>query len=630
MCGIAGVFSSSTIRPGTLAAMTDSLAHRGPDDSGTWIDAGAGVGLGHRRLSILDLSPLGRQPMHSACGRYVIVYNGEVYNFAALRAELEPLGHGFRGGSDTEVMLAAFAQWGVEGAVSRFVGMFAFAVWDRAERRLYLVRDRLGIKPLYYGWAGDAFLFASELKAFRQYPGFDPSLDRDALSLYFRHNYVPAPWTIYQRARKLEPGCILALDAPAGEPRLTTYWSALDAWNHGEANPFAGTEEEAADRLEALLADAVRMRLVSDVPLGALLSGGIDSSLVVALMQRASDAPVKTFSIGFHEAGYDESGHAREVAEYLGTDHAELYVTPREMLDVVPSIPGHWDEPFADPSQVPTCCVCALTRNHVTVALSGDGGDELFAGYQRYFWMERWARVARVPLRVREFFAPIVRNIPPGMFRIFGALGQKLRWRVDMLGMREFAEFYLYFMSHDRSPGLLVPGSREPESPMTRRHALTPQDRIRQMTFWDTRAYLPDDILTKTDRASMAVGLELRVPILDHRVVEFAATLPTHMKVADGEGKRVLRRILYRHVPRDIVDRPKMGFGIPLREWLGAELSDWCRDTLSLSRIKSQGYLDAGEVGRMLKAFYSGDSAQCQPLWNTLMFQAWLDQWGEL
>jgi asparagine synthase (glutamine-hydrolysing) len=628
MCGIAGVFTTACSLEPVVRAMTESLAHRGPDDSGVWVDLEAGIGLGHRRLSILDLSPLGRQPMHSACGRFTIVYNGEVYNFLELRAELEGLGHGFRGGSDTEVLLAAISQWGVRAAVSRFIGMFAFALWDHETRTLTLVRDRLGIKPLYYGWTDAGFVFASELKAFRRCLDFDPSVDRDALALYFRYNYIPAPWTIYERARKLEPGIILTITQPTAEPVLEAYWSAADVWNSGEMHPFAGTMDEAVDGLEALLGEATRSRMIADVPLGALLSGGIDSSAVVALMQAHSERPVQTFSIGFHEAQYNEAAHAKAVAAHLGTAHTELYLTPKDMLDVVPQIPRFWDEPFADSSQIPTYCVSALTRGHVTVALSGDGGDELFAGYQRYFWMDRWRMVDRIPSWIRRLFAPVAGVLPPQALRLLGPWGNKVRWRVDMLGIKDFAEFYRYFMSHNQHPCEFVRGAREPVSPMTKIYDLGFRDHFKLMTFWDSVAYLPDDILTKTDRASMAVGLELRVPILDHRVVEFAAALPISMKVVGGEGKQVLRRLLYRHVPREIVDRPKMGFGVPVKEWLGGELKPWCCDMLTTSRIREQGYVDAAEVQRMVKAFFSGESGRCQQLWNMLMFQAWLDEYG--
>ncbi|MGE4552767.1 MAG: asparagine synthase (glutamine-hydrolyzing) [Desulfovibrionaceae bacterium] len=629
MCGITGIFAPpGRLDAAALQAMTDSLAHRGPDDAGVWTDPEAGVGLGHRRLSILDLSPLGRQPMASACGRYLLCFNGEVYNHLDLRRELEPLGHRFRGGSDTETMLAAIAQWGLAAAVQRFVGMFAFALWDRAGRTLHLVRDRLGIKPLYWGRAGRAVVFGSELKALRAHPDFRPEVDRDALCLYFRHNYVPAPWTIYTAARKLEPGCILTLAEPEREPEIVPYWSALDVWERGAAAPFAGDEAEAEARLEALLDEAVRTRMVADVPLGALLSGGIDSSLVVALMQRASDRPVQTFSIGFREREFNEAAHAAAVARHLGADHTELYITPKDMLDVVPRVPRLWDEPFADSSQIPTACVCALTRRHVTVALSGDGGDELFGGYQRYAWMDLFDTVQRIPRPARRALAGLARAVPPRLFGLLGAFGYKIQWRLDMLTLDRFELFYRHFLSHEKRPEALVPGGTEPESPLTRAWARTFPHRLQAMTAWDTVAYLPDDILTKTDRASMAVGLELRVPILDHRVVEFAAALPVGMKAAGGQGKRILRRLLYRLVPRELVDRPKMGFGVPVAQWLGGELRPWMNDLLDPAAIRRRGYLDADRVEDLRRRFLRGEIMWCHQLWDVLMFQAWLEEWG--
>lgn len=628
MCGFIGIYSTMSLpEESSFRSMTDSLSHRGPDDFDIWMDRQAGIALGHRRLSILDLSSLGRQPMHSACGRYAIAYNGEVYNFHEMCAELESLGHSFLGGSDTEVLLAAIVEWGLKKAVSRFVGMFAFALWDRKKRTLSLVRDRMGIKPLYYGWAGKCFVFGSELKAFRACPGFHSDIDRGALALYFRHNYVPAPWTIYQQARKLEPGCILTFGHDDIEPVIESYWSALDVWNQGTAYSFKGNMSEATESLESVLEGAVKARMVADVPLGALLSGGIDSSTIVALMQKHSMQPVKTFSIGFHEAEYNEARHAKAVAEHLGTDHTEVYITPQDMLNVIPHIPKCWDEPFADSSQIPTYLVSQVAREHVTVALSGDGGDELFAGYQRYFWMDNWDLVEKIPLWMRKILTPAAKAVPWRFYHSLGSIGYKLRWRVDMLSIRSFDDFYRYFMCHNQHPTDLVLGSFEPISPMTARYDMHFDDRFRKMTFWDSKAYLPDDILVKTDRASMAHGLELRVPILDHRVIEFAASLPTSFKVHNGEGKKVLRNLLYRYVPQSLIDRPKMGFGVPVREWLQKDLREWCLDMLESSRIRQQGYLDVSFVEQLVKRFMKGEGMWSQQLWNILMFQAWLEEW---
>ena len=627
MCGICGLFSPRPVDERTLAAMTGTLALRGPDGSGVWLDPDTGLGLGHRRLAVLELSALGNQPMLSACGRYALTFNGEIYNHRALRRELASLGHVFRGGSDTEALLAAVRQWGLERTCDRLVGMFAFGLWDRQERRLSLVRDRLGVKPLYYARAGDSFVFGSELKALRAVPGFPADLDRDALALYFRHNFIPAPWTIYRAARKLEPGRILQIEAPDQEPVITVFWSAREVWEEGARTPFAGTLAEAVDRLEGLLDEAVRLRMVADVPVGALLSGGIDSSTVTALMQRAASRPVRTFSIGFLEPGLDEAAQARAVAAHLGTEHTELYVTGQDMLAVLPKVPRLWDEPFGDSSQIPTACVCALAREQVTVALSGDGGDELFGGYGRYFQAGLWERIRAVPLPLRRIAAGLLRVLPPGLFGLSGELGRKVRRRLDLLTLERFGQFYLHILSHETRPGLLVPGSSEPETALTRDWP-DPGNRLWAMTLLDVLTYLPDDILTKTDRASMGQGLELRSPLLDHRVVEFAAALPERMKVEAGQGKRVLRELLFRHVPRELVERPKMGFGAPVRGWLENELRGWAADLLDPALIRRQGVLDPARVAGLHREFLRGQGHVCHRLWNVLMFQAWLGEWG--
>ncbi|MBI9079546.1 MAG: asparagine synthase (glutamine-hydrolyzing) [Pseudodesulfovibrio sp.] len=623
MCGICGfVGYHRALDDASLKAMTDTIDHRGPDDSDIWLDREAGVGLGHRRLSILDLSPLGRQPMHSACGRYVIAYNGEVYNHLDLRRELGE--YPFKSTSDTETILAAISQWGLEEAVKRFVGMFAFALWDRQERSLSLVRDRLGIKPLYYGLSGGAVVFGSELKALRAAPVFDNRINRNALGLYFRHSCIPTPYSIYEGIHKLTPGTIACYKDGQTEPELITYWSSRQAWLDGIANPFGGTIDEATDELDGLLRNAVGMRMLSDVPLGAFLSGGIDSSTIVAMMQEQSSRPVKTFAIGFHEDAYSEAKYAKEVARHLGTDHTELYLSPKDLLDVIPLIPKHWDEPFADASQIPTYCVSRLAREYVTVSLSGDGGDELFAGYRRYFYMNKWSIVERVPYAARYFASKTLAHIPAPFFELFGPWGPKVRWRVDALSMKTFSEFYRNLFSHCKHPEEFVLGSSEPETQLMNPANRVSEDRLKLMTLWDTVGYLPDDILTKVDRASMAVGLETRVPLLDHRVVEFAAALPTSMKVQNGSGKEVLRRVLDRYVPRELVDRPKMGFGVPIQDWLRNELRDWCESLLQPDEIRRQGLLNADMVERMWREYLDGTLHWNSHLWDVLMFQAWL------
>lgn len=626
MCGITGFLPSPDgPRVECIEAMTDAMIHRGPDDRGVWSDPKSGVAFGHRRLSILDLSPLGRQPMLSTCGRYVLCYNGEVYNYRKLREELRGLGSEFKGGSDTEVLLAAIVQWGVPGAVKRFIGMFAFALWDNHQQELTLVRDRLGIKPLYYGMVGKTFVFGSELKSLHAYTGFANPVDRGSLSLYFRHNYIPAPHSIYENINKLPPGSCLRVRA-GKEAQITPYWEAHAIWEHGNAHPFVGTEDEAVETLDGLLREAVGLRMVADVPLGAFLSGGIDSSTVVALMQAQSSRPIKTYSIGFYEDEYNEAGYAKSVAKYLGTDHTELFLNVDDMLEIIPSLPKYWDEPFADSSQIPTYYVSRLARSHVAVSLSGDGGDELFAGYSRYFWSDKVSGLLSVPLALRKLVASVGRLLPKWTYNMFGPLGNKIQWRLDGLKCHDFRSLYLFLLSHHKDPSRFVLSGHEPETALTSAYDIS-GDIYRQMTFWDSVSYLPDDILTKVDRASMAVSLESRVPLLDHRVFEFASTLPTAMKIRDGKGKRVLRRVLDRYVPSGLIDRPKMGFGVPLEKWLGHELRDWCEALLDEKLIKQQGYLDHKEVRRMWDRFIAGETYFNYFLWDILMFQAWLEEW---
>jgi asparagine synthase (glutamine-hydrolysing) len=626
--------------------MADTMVSRGPDDSATWADGAAGVALGFRRLAIVDLSPAGRQPMRSASGRYVIAFNGEVYNFGELRAELEPLGHRFRGHSDTEVMLAAVEQWGLDAAVRRFVGMFAFALWDARERRLALVRDRLGIKPLYYGRAGDTLVFASEPKALRAHPDFRAEVDRGALTLFLRHGYVPAPYSIYRGVRQLTPGCTLTVGADdADYPAPVPYWSARAVAEDGVANPFAGTEAEAEERLDALLREAVKLRMIADVPLGAFLSGGIDSSTVVALMQAQSGQRVKTFSIGFREALYDEAPHARAVARHLGTEHTELYVTPREAQAVIPGLPDIYDEPFADSSQIPTFLVSRLTRERVTVSLSGDGGDELFGGYPRYFTANAiWGKVGWMPAWMRRGALKGLRSVPVPLYDRWlgwltpltarfgsrGPVGDKLHKLAEVLETAGPELLYHRLISHWKSPADLVLGGHEPPTVLTDRGRWPKfADFTRRMMYFDTVSYLPDDIFTKVDRASMAISLEARVPLLDHRVVEFAWRLPLSLNVRKGQGKWLLRQVLHRYVPRELVERPKMGFGVPIDSWLRGPLCDWAEGLLDEGRLRREGFLDPAPIRARWAEHLSGLRNWSYYLWDVLMFQAWLDRWGE-
>jgi len=651
MCGFAGFFDPTGQIPRDALEpiareMAATLAHRGPDDGGTWADPDARIALGHRRLSIIDLSPLGHQPMVSHCGRYVIAYNGEIYNYPELR---RALGEGlpWRGHSDTEVLLAAIARWGLTEALERSNGMFAFALWDRSERRLHLARDCFGEKPLYYGWAGRAFLFGSELKALRRHPLWDGAVDREALALYLRHNYVPAPYSIHRGIRKLSPGCTLTLgpDCPPGAlPSPAAYWSARDRAVAALSDPYRGDRAQAADELEALLLDAVSLRLVADVPLGAFLSGGVDSSLVVALMQRCSERPVKTFSVGFHERGFNEADHARAVAGHLGTDHTELYVAPEEAMAVIPSLPSIYDEPFADSSQIPTHLVAKLARERVTVSLSGDGGDELFGGYNRYFWGRNlWRAMAPMPAGLRSRLARAIRRLPPERWdRLFGAVhillpralrqprtGHKLHKIAGLLAADTPRALYRALVSHWQNPGELVIGGDEP--PITwddGRDWETGPAFVQGMMLLDTLGYLPDDILVKVDRASMGVSLESRVPLLDHRLFEFAWRLPLGMKLHGNEGKAVLREVLDRYVPRRLIERPKMGFGVPLGEWLRGPLRPWADALLDPERLRSGGFLRPEPILSAWAEHLSGERDGSYPIWDILMFQSWLEQWG--
>lgn len=623
MCGIAGIRQSSQKSndhlEGVIKDMIAPLAHRGPDSSGYAVFPESGLALGHTRLSILELSELGSQPMHSKCGRFSITYNGEVYNHLEIRKELEKSGESFSGTSDTETILAAIACWGLQAAVTRFVGMFAFALWDKAEQTITLVRDRLGIKPLYYATGKGCTLFASELKSLRNCPGFDATVDKDALSAYLRYGYIPAPMSVYQTARKLPPGTMLTIDKNNQIGTPEPYWSAEDAWQQGLEAPFAGTEQEALLHLETVLKEAVGIRLLSDVPLGAFLSGGIDSSLVVALMARQSTQPVRTFTIGFNEEGYNEAQHAKQIAQHLGTDHTELYLTPKDLLDTVPDIPRYWDEPFADASQIPTYLLSKMTREHVTVALSGDGGDELFWGYQRYFWGNYWQTLSTIPHALRSSASTAAQFIPRAMWG-WGNKGGKLHSRLDLLGKKNFPEFYQRITSAHPAPASFLINGNEVPAELKQQG----DDLYHSMSLWDVQRYLPDDILTKVDRATMAHGLEARVPLLDHRVVEFAASLPRNMKLQQGKGKLLLRRLLDKHVPRELTERPKQGFTLPVEAWMRREIRPWCEDMLNPATIRSQGLLDETAVTDVWTRFKRGQNEWHPTIWALVMFQAWL------
>ncbi len=647
MCGIAGFWDRRPARAEELhdriVAMTDTMRHRGPDDAGSFVDAVAGIALGTRRLAIIDLSAHGHQPMVSSDGRYVVSFNGEIYNFSDLRAELEGLGHRFRGSSDTEVFVTSVQRWGVRDALARCNGMFGLAVWDNQEHQLHLARDRFGEKPLYYGWAGDALLFGSELKALRAHPAFRTEVDRDVLALYLRHNCVPAPYSAFKGIAKLPPGTFVTLGpstAPTVLPPPEAFWSLRDVAEAGVASRWEGTETEALSELDDTLRDAVGIRMRADVPLGAFLSGGIDSSLVVALMQAHSASKVKTFTIAFEDAGYDEATHARRVASHLGTEHTELLMTAADALDTIPRLPALYDEPFADSSQIPTAVLAALTREHVTVAMSGDGGDELFGGYNRYAWGERfWRLVEPVPRPIRGVAGALLGAVPPrvwdrGARRVGRILprsfdvrlpGTKIQKVARVLPAADLHETYVLLASHAEQPERLVLGAREPRSLLSR-PTLWPASvgPVELMMYLDSMTYLPDDILTKVDRATMAASLEARLPFLDPRVAALSWRLPPDMKVRGGTGKWLLRRLLYRYVPPELVDRPKAGFGVPLGAWLRGPLREWAEDLLDSGRIERDGYLAADPVRRMWRQHLSGRVDRQYELWDVLMLQAWL------
>lgn len=644
MCGITGFLdcrakSSNAELRERARAMASTIAHRGPDDAGTWTDVGVGLGLGFRRLAIIDLSHHGHQPMISSSGRFVLVFNGEIYNFRGMRQDLVAKGVRFRGSSDTEVLIEGIERWGIAEALRRTNGMFAFAVWDTAQREMHLARDRVGEKPLYYGSPGGAFLFGSTLDTLTAHPSFRGDIDRGALALFLRHSYVPAPYSIYRGVSKLPPGTYVTVDSSGAAADPVAYWSAREVADRGLAEPFAGSFPEAVDAVEELLAESVAMRMVADVPLGAFLSGGVDSSTVVALMQRHAARPVRTFSIGFHHPDYDEAAHAAAVARHLGTDHTEMYVTPEEARAVIPLMPMIYDEPFSDSSQIPTFLVSQLAHEDVTVALSGDGGDELFAGYTRYEMYEHlWRRLTVVPTPIRGAVAAGLATVPTRAWdRLAGGAGRVARGRAreprfgdkvhkfaSVLRVEDPGDIYRALVSHWSDPASVVMGGYEPGTPFTMpSHALAVPDLTARARFLDLVTYLPDDILVKVDRATMAVGLEARVPMLDHRLVELAWQMPRQFLVDHGRGKRVLREVLYRQVPRELVDRPKMGFGVPLGEWLQTELRDWAEDLLSPASLARDDLFDVSTIRQYWVEHRDGRRDWKYLLWDVLMFQAW-------
>lgn len=637
MCGIAGFWSTrldDATAVHSLRGMTDALVHRGPDDAGAWCDPDTGIALGHRRLSIVDLSPLGHQPMASVSSRFQIAFNGEIYNYRALRDALIAEGARFRGHSDTEVLLALIERHGLEETLTRCTGMFAIALWDREARTLQLARDRFGEKPLYIARAGKGIAFASELKAIRVHPEFREAIDPASLALFLRHGYVPAPYAIFRGVEKVGPGQIVTFAAPSFDARTTTtFWSAREAASYGLANPVADDPSYNIDALDALMRSVVRDQMVADVPIGAFLSGGIDSSLVVGMMQAESARPVRTFSIGFREVGFDEAPHAESVARHIGTDHTTMYVTAQDALDVIPRLPAIYNEPFADSSQVPTTLLSALARQHVTVSLSGDGGDELFGGYERYPLVQRaWSRLARIPRPMRAAASGVVMAFTPDHWNLAlkptglhrrGVTGDRLHKLAELFDAPSSREFYRDLVSAWRRPGRVVLNSTEPATALMEPFAGGRGGLLAEMMLRDQVSYLPDDILVKVDRAAMAASLESRAPLLDHRIAEFSWRLPANYWRRDGQGKWIVRQVLDRYVPRELVERPKQGFGIPVAEWLRGPLRDWADDLLSADALRRDGLFDAAPIVTAWSEHRAGTRNWAPSLWSVLMFQAW-------
>jgi asparagine synthase (glutamine-hydrolysing) len=644
MCGIAGFFGPVKNPKDILIKMGNSIKHRGPNDSDEWYDPNSKIGLSHRRLSIIDLTKFGRQPMISKSGRYVIVYNGEIYNHLDLRNELS--NKYWNGSSDTETLLQCFEEWELDKTLIKIVGMFSFALWDGKLRCLTLCRDRMGEKPLYFGWQGtgynSAFLFGSELKALTVHPQFRQEINRDAIALQLRHNYIPAPYSIYNDIYKLLPGHYLQLNENDFKkkflPDSKPYWSLTDVAISGANNPLTLSIEDIINQLEKLLHTSIKQKMISDVPLGAFLSGGVDSSTVVALMQAQSAHKIKTFSIGINDDDYNEAKYAKEVAKHLGTDHTEIYVSAQQAMAVIPKLPTLYDEPFSDSSQIPTFLVSQLAKQYVTVSLSGDGGDELFCGYNRYTMSKNlWNKLSLIPFSFRKILASGIDSITPQSWNKlvkyvpslnkYLNFGDKIHKGANLLNCRTLSELHYKLVSHCQNPNEIVLNSKEPSTFLTNYKPKLPGlDDQQQMMALDSLTYLPDDILVKIDRAAMAISLETRVPFLDHRVVEYAWRIPQSLKLRNGQSKWILRQILYKYVPKKIIERPKMGFGIPIGTWLRGPLRDWAECLLNATRLRQQGYLNPDLIRAKWSEHLSGKRNWQYHLWDVLMFQSWLDK----
>ena len=636
MCGIAGYIGETKNPSECLAKMAQAINHRGPDSNGIWTDFKQ-IGLAHTRLSILDLSDAGHQPMHSVSGNYVLIFNGEIYNHKYLRSELESISNrNWLGHSDTETLLASIEEWGIENTLSKVKGMFAIALWDKRSKNLYLSCDRIGEKPLYYGWVNEQFVFASELKSIKQFPKFNNEIDRNSLAMFLRFNSIPAPYSIYEKIYKLEPGQIVKIHSKSNQIQKYSFWSIEEAHKKGNKNKFIGTSNEAVDKLEHLLSNAVSSQMQSDVPLGAFLSGGVDSSTIVALMQSCSSSKVNTFTIGFNSKDYDEAKQAAMVAKHIGTDHYDKYVTDSDALDVIPNLPNIYDEPFADSSQIPTFLVSEFAKQKVTVALSGDAGDELFGGYNRYIFSEKTINtVLKAPSIIKKLASKTIFSISEekwtsllGGFlnNSFANIGNKIHKTADILSSESIRDLHLKLVSQIYNPSEWLKNSNEYKSKLNDDIVRFEElNSIESMMAYDLISYLPTDILTKVDRAAMSVSLETRIPFLDLDVIEFSASLPIEFKIRNGVSKWALREVLYRHVPKELIERPKMGFGVPLAEWLRGPLKDWAESLLDEKRLHQEGFFNVEFVRDKWLEHLNGNRNWSFQLWNVLMFQAWLE-----
>lgn len=646
MCGIAGFIDSKGINFDYAneigKAMGKAIQHRGPDDSGIWIDKDNGLTLVHQRLSIIELSQSGHQPMISASGRYILCFNGEIYNHKDLRIELDKQGKSpaWQGNSDTETILACIEAYGLKKTLQKLIGMFAIAIWDKFKKEIFLARDRVGEKPLYYGSYGELLLFGSELKALRAHPKFIPKINRDALCLFLRHNCIPQPYSIYEGIKKLPPGHFVNLKKDAVPKK---YWSLNDSITSAKLIPFKETEIDSLNALDKLLLLSVKGQMQADVPLGAFLSGGVDSSLILALMQEQSSLPIESFTIGFENKEFNEAPFAMEVAKYLGAQHNELYVSSQTARDVIPNLPKIYDEPFSDSSQIPTFLVSQMAQKQVKVCLSGDGGDEIFGGYNRYTWGNSFlSKQMKIPKPFRTFASKLIMSVSPSIWNKLLApasylspqklkytnVGDKLHKLASILNSSSFEEFYCKLISHWNFPESIVIGGKEPETFVNMKTASNDVSNVEQMMFYDMLMYLPDDILVKTDRAAMAVSLETRAPFLDHRVIDLASRLPLHMKIRGGTNKWCLRELLYRRVPKKLIERPKMGFGVPIGDWLRGPLHDWAENLLEEKKMIQSGYFQNVEIQKKWREHLSGEKNWHYYLWDILMFESWREEQG--